>query len=125
VLLSRPVGLLDLGEDVSAALGVPPTRTRIVAVLAGVVLVAIATATAGPIAFVALAAPHVGRRLTGTSGAALAPSACAGAFLLASSDVIAQHAFGERSFPVGVVTIAVGGLYLVTLLVRESRKGSL
>ncbi|SKB09468.1 FecCD family ABC transporter permease [Aeromicrobium choanae] len=125
VLLSRPLGLLDLGEDSSAALGVPPGRTRLIAVLTGVLLVAIATAAAGPIAFVALAAPHVGRRVAGTSGASMAPAACAGAFLLASADLVAQHAIPDRSLPVGVVTIALGGLYLVSLLVRESRKGTL
>lgn len=74
VWLSRPVGLLELGEDTSAALGSAPARTRLLAIVAGVALVAIATAATGPIAFVALAAPHVGRRVTGASGSALVAS---------------------------------------------------
>ncbi|RQN10219.1 iron-enterobactin ABC transporter permease [Aeromicrobium camelliae] len=125
VLLSRRLTLLDLGEDLSGALGADPLRTRTVAVLAGVLLIAIVTAAAGPIAFVALAAPHIGRRLAGMAGVALVPAACTGAFLLALSDFVAQHALPGRMLPVGVVTVAVGGLYLITLIVRENRKGVL
>ncbi|WP_155989237.1 iron chelate uptake ABC transporter family permease subunit [Nocardiopsis sp. CNT312] len=125
VLLERRLGLLDLGEDMSASLGERASRTRLLAIGAGVLLIAIATAAAGPITFVALAAPHVGRRLAGSTGASLAPAACAGAFILSSADLAAQHAVPDKSFPVGVATVAVGGLYLITLLVRENRKGTL
>ncbi|MEU8899417.1 iron chelate uptake ABC transporter family permease subunit [Nocardia sp. NPDC048505] len=121
----RALPVLDLGEDVAAALGVDPARRRLALVLGGVVLVAVATAAAGPIAFVALAAPHIGRRLAGASGTALAPAAAAGALILASADLVAQHAVPGHAYPVGVVTVAVGGLYLLTLLVRENRKGAL
>ncbi|MFA3875747.1 FecCD family ABC transporter permease [Streptomyces sp. MMCC 100] len=123
--LQRALPLFDLGEDVATALGVRPARLRLLLVLGGVVLVAVVTAAAGPISFVALAAPHVGRRLAGASGTALAPAACAGALILASADLVAQHAVPGVSLPVGVVTVAVGGLYLLTLLVRENRKGTL
>ncbi|MEV2275282.1 iron chelate uptake ABC transporter family permease subunit [Nocardiopsis sp. NPDC049922] len=125
VLLQRRLGLHDLGEDLSASLGVRASHTRLMAVVAGVLLVAVVIAAAGPIAFVALAAPHVGRGLAGSTGASLAPAACAGALILASADLAAQHAVPGHSFPVGVATVAVGGLYLVTLLVRENRKGTL
>ncbi|KOX07929.1 hypothetical protein ADL05_28050 [Nocardiopsis sp. NRRL B-16309] len=123
--LGRRLGLLDLGEDVSASLGASPSHTRLGAVVAGVVLVAVVTAAAGPIAFVALAAPHIGRRLAGSTGVSLGPAACAGALMLASADLAAQHAVPEHSFPVGVATVAVGGVYLVTLLIHENRKGTL
>lgn len=123
--LQRALPLFDLGEDTATALGVRPGRLRLLLVLGGVVLVAIVTAAAGPISFVALAAPHVGRRLAGASGTALLPAACAGALILASADLAAQHAVPGLSLPVGVVTVAIGGLYLLTLLVRENRKGTL
>lgn len=125
LVLGRRLGLLDLGEDVSAALGVPPQRTRLLAIVSGVLLIAIVTSAAGPITFVALAAPHIGRRLAGSVGTALAPSACAGALVLASADLAAQHAVPGHSYPVGLVTVAVGGIYLITLIVRENRKGTL
>ncbi|RCG20441.1 iron-enterobactin ABC transporter permease [Streptomyces reniochalinae] len=123
--LQRALPVFDLGEDTAAALGVRPARLRLLLVLGGVVLVAVVTAAAGPIAFVALAAPHVGRRLAGTYGTALLPAACAGALILSSADLVAQHAVPGHAFPVGVVTVAVGGVYLLSLLVRENRKGTL
>lgn len=124
-LLSRRLNMLDLGDDVSASLGPDPSHTRLMAVIAGVVLVAVVTAAAGPIAFVALAAPHIGRRLAGSTGASLVPAACTGALVLASADLAAQHAVPGHSYPVGVATVVVGGAYLATLLVRENRKGTL
>jgi len=123
--LGRRLRLLDLGDDASAALGASPGRTRLLAIAAGVVLIAITTASAGPIAFVALAAPHIGRRLAGAAGTALAPSACAGALVLASADLAGQHAIPGHSYPVGLVTVAVGGIYLITLIAHENRKGTL
>lgn len=124
ITLSRRLDLLEMGEDTSASLGVSPQGTRILAVVAGVVLVALVTSAAGPIAFVALAAPHIGRRLAAASGTALLPAACAGAFLLASADLAAQHLIPGHSYPVGVVTVAIGGLYLIALLIRENRKAA-
>lgn len=125
VLLSRRLDLYEMGEDTSRALGVSPAVTRNWAVVAGVALVAMVTAAAGPIAFVALAAPHIGRRLAASSGAGLLPALCAGGFLLASADLLAEHGIPGHSYPVGVVTVAIGGLYLIALLIRENRKAAL
>ncbi|MEQ3552135.1 iron chelate uptake ABC transporter family permease subunit [Pseudonocardia nematodicida] len=125
LLLGQRLDLLDMGEDTSSALGGRPARTRLYAVGAGVLLVALVTAAAGPIAFVALAAPHIGRRLTAGTGNALIPAACSGAFLLAAADLAAQHLVPGRTYPVGVVTVVGGGLYLMTLIVRENRRATL
>jgi ABC-type enterobactin transport system permease subunit len=125
LLLGRRLDLLDMGEDTSSALGGQPARTRLYAIGVGVLLVALVTASAGPIAFVALAAPHIGRRLAGSSGNALIPAACAGALLLGAADLAAQHLVPGESYPVGVVTVVGGGLYLMTLIVRENRKAAL
>ena len=62
---ARPAG--D-GRRRGPALGVRADRTRIVVVMLAVALAAGATATAGPIAFVALAAPQLAKRLTGSVG---------------------------------------------------------
>ncbi|CAB4916355.1 unannotated protein [freshwater metagenome] len=91
-------------------------------VILGVALTALVTAAAGPISFVALAAPQLARRLTGTSSVAMVPAACMGALLLIVSDVAAQRVFAPTQLPVGVVTVCVGGAYFVWLLAREGRK---
>jgi iron complex transport system permease protein len=116
----RPLSLLELGDDAASALGVRPQRTRAAVMLVGVALSASVTATAGPIGFIALAAPQLSRRLTGAAGPQPFTAAVMGALLLVSSDWVAQHAFAVQ-VPVGVVTVSIGGLYLLWLLYREAR----
>jgi iron complex transport system permease protein len=116
------LSILELGEDAAAALGVRVEATRLAYLGIGVGLVAVATAAAGPISFVALAAPQLAQRLTRTPGIALVPSAAMGACLLMVSDFLAQRAFAPTQLPVGVVTVSVGGIYFVWLLVRQARR---
>lgn len=116
------LALLEMGEDAAAALGVRVEPVRLAYLVIGVALTAVATAAAGPVSFVALAAPQLAQRLTRTPGIALVPSAAMGAFLLMLSDWLAQRAFAPTQLPVGVVTVSVGGIYFVWLLVRQARR---
>jgi iron complex transport system permease protein len=114
--------VLQMGDDAAGALGVRPDHARIAYLLLAVALVALACAAAGPVSFVALAAPQLARRLTAGPGVALVPSATMGAAVLLASDLTAQHLFGASELPVGAVTVSLGGLYLVYLLVTQSRR---
>jgi iron complex transport system permease protein len=98
-------------------------RTRLVLLVAAVLLTAAATAAAGPVGFVALTAPQLARRLTRSPGPNIAASMCMGAALLVTADWISQRAFGADQLPVGVVTGVVGGVYLLWLLVSERKAG--
>ncbi|MGV9192778.1 FecCD family ABC transporter permease [Microbacterium sp. MC2] len=113
---------LELGDEIAALQGLPVERTKTVMIALGIALTAIVAAVAGPIAFVALAAPQVARRLSRTS-ASVDPvtSALTGAALLTLADLIAQHALPGTAIPVGAVTVCIGGLYLVWLLARETK----
>lgn len=121
--LGRGLRMLELGDDTARALGVPAERVRVGAVAVGVALAAIATASAGPIVFVALTAPQVTRRLTTAPGPNIVPTALTGALLLSASDLIAQRILASAQLPVGVFTGVLGGIYLAWLLSREWRKG--
>lgn len=112
---------LDLGDDVAAATGARPALVRSTALLLGVGLVSIATAVVGPIAFVALAAPQIARRLARTPYLSLTLAALVGALLLLASDVIAQHLL-PVVLPAGVVTVTLGGMYLVVTIIQEIRR---
>ena len=116
------LALLEMGEDAGAALGVRVEATRLAYLIIGVGLTAVATAAAGPIFFVALAAPQLAKRLTRTPGVAMVPAAVMGAFLMMVSDWLAQVAFAPTQLPVGVVTVSVGGIYFVWLLTRQARR---
>lgn len=122
VALGPQLPILQLGDDAAGALGVHPERARLAYLVAAVALVALACAAAGPITFIALAAPQLARRLTASAGVGLMPSAAMGAVLLLGSDVIAQHLFGGNELPVGAVTVSLGGAYLIYLLVTQARK---
>ena len=121
-LLVRRMRLLEMGDDSACALGVSVERSRLMLMLTGVILTAAATALAGPISFIALVAPHIARRLSGTSRWSLLQSALCGATLLLAADLCAQHLFMPYQLPVGVVTVSLGGIYLIALLIQESRK---
>lgn len=120
-LLVRPMHQAALGDDVAVASGVDLGRLRVLLVLVGVGLSATVTALAGPIVFIALSAPQIGRRLAREAGVPLWPAALTGAVLLTASDLLAQCILTPQSLPVGVVTTAVGGLYLLWLLTKEIR----
>lgn len=122
-MYGRPLRMLEMGDDAAYALGVPVERTRVVLMGSGVVLIAVATAAAGPIAFVALSAPQLARRLTRSPGPNLAAAGVMGAALLLIADWVATTAFGERRLPVGVMTGVLGGCYLLWLLVTERKAG--
>jgi iron complex transport system permease protein len=120
---SRRLALLGMGDDTAKALGVRVERTRGVLIAVGVLLTGAAVAGAGPITFVALAAPQLARRLTRGSAPGLLPAALLGAVLLAASDLLAQRLFAPDQLPVGIMTGAIGGLYLAWLLASEWRRG--
>lgn len=120
--MARPMRQLELGDDAARALGVRAEPTRLALMVLGVALTATVTATAGPIGFVALAAPQLARRITGAAGVSLLSSAAMGALVLVSADYLAQRAFAPTQLPVGIVTISLGGLYFVWLLLREARR---
>lgn len=120
VLLARPMKLLQIGIPFAAALGRHVRRVQMLAVVVGVGLIALATATVGPISFIALAAPQIARRLARADGLALGTSAGVGALLL-SADLIAQSIHPDTPLPVGLVTVSIGGMYFLCLLLREKR----
>lgn len=115
-LISRPALALDLGDDTATGLGVNVTRTRVGMLALGVTLAAVAVASAGPIGFLALAAPQLARRLARTAGISFAPSIAMGALLLSLADIAAQRLLSPFQIPVGLVSAAMGGLYLLWLL---------
>ncbi|MGW3347320.1 iron chelate uptake ABC transporter family permease subunit [Nonomuraea rubra] len=108
--------------DQALAPGVRLSRLRPLLVLAGVGCTATVTAVAGPIVFIALAAPQIGRLLTRAPGVALVPAALSGAVLLLAADLAAQLLLAPVALPVGVVTTVIGGCYLAALLARRSNR---
>ncbi|WP_040790534.1 FecCD family ABC transporter permease [Nocardia paucivorans] len=121
---AHTLAALRLGADTTRVLGVRLHRRQALLIGAAVVGVSVATATAGPIAFVGLLAPQLARRLLRTPGEPLIGSALLGAIVMVGADLIARNLFPVE-LPVGIVTAAIGGPFLLLLLVHINRKATL
>nr|WP_157694075.1 iron chelate uptake ABC transporter family permease subunit [Neisseria chenwenguii] len=89
--------------------------------LAATILATAAVVAAGPIAFIALAAPHLTRKIFKSSRPLILPTALVGASLLLFSDLLARFLPMQSALPVGVFTAGVGGLYLLYLIFSERK----
>ena len=75
MLLDRPLRTLELGDDAATALGARVEVCRLGLIGVSIVLVAFATAAAGPIMFVALIAGPIARRLLGPASGGIIAAA--------------------------------------------------
>ncbi|WP_028067307.1 FecCD family ABC transporter permease [Solirubrobacter soli] len=121
---ARSLKALELGDDAAHGLGLPVERARAALVALAVGLVAATTTAIGPVAFVALAAPQIAKRVLRTAEPSLIGAAVTGALIVQASDLVAQRLVPGTPLPVGVVTGAVGGVYLVSLLAAQWRRSA-
>lgn len=125
-LLAPGLRRLELGDDVAVTHGAHVDATRLALIVVGVATTALVTAAAGPLSFIALIAPQVARRLTRSPGVSLLAAASVGALLLCAAYLVSALVPAEyASVPVGLVTVCLGGVYLIWLLIRESRRSGL
>ena len=116
VACARWLPLTQMGAPTAASLGVQTSTVRTLTVFTAVLLTAVTCAFVGPISFIALCAPAIARPLLGHGAIGVGTSAAIGAALLAAADLVAQFAIPGISVPVGVVTGAIGALFLLWLL---------
>lgn len=121
LLLTFALGALQLSDDTARALGLRVNGARSALLFLAVGLASVATASAGPIAFVALVTPQIAMRLARTARPPLIASAVLGATLVVLADLIARTAFGTTELPVGIVTAVLGAPYLLFLIARKNR----
>jgi iron complex transport system permease protein len=123
VPLAPRLATLSLGPEIARSLGLRPLPAVTALLVISVVMVSAATAVAGPVAFVALVAPHLARMSSRTPTSPLLASATIGALVVVASDLVARTVLAPIILPVGAVTAAVGAPFLLWLLVR-TRKAS-
>ena len=118
---AKGLDLLLFGEDYAALSGAPVRRIRARAMISACLLTGATTAFCGPLGFVGIVAPHIVRRLTGTSRHArvLPLSMIAGGILTLIADLLSQAA--RVPLPVGSTLALIGiPLILMILLPRKS-----
>ena len=118
---SKRLSLMELGDDLAKQLGINLKRTRLISIIAAIILTAAATAVAGPIAFVALAAPQLAKRIIHSPNLVLLASTLMGAILVAGADLLTLRITLNLNLPIGLVTGLLGATYLIWLLKYQSR----
>ncbi|MEU8268557.1 iron chelate uptake ABC transporter family permease subunit [Sphaerisporangium sp. NPDC049002] len=112
--VTRPLNALVLGEQIAQVLGGRVARTRAAVLVLVTVLAGVATAVAGPIAFVGLIVPHLARRpAAGSIPWLMVYTILLGPILLLASDVAARVLLPTGEVPVAVVTAFLGGPVLI------------
>lgn len=124
LFFGKRLEMLELGEQAATSLGVDTNKTRVILIVCSVLILALATAATGPIAFVAFLSGPIAKRLVGVGFSNILPAGLIGVILVLASDLIGQFAFVAR-YPVGVITGIIGAPYLIYLLIRINRKGDL
>ncbi|SQC30070.1 Probable siderophore transport system permease protein yfiZ precursor [Rothia kristinae] len=113
------LNLLALGETVARSLGLATTRWRVLGLLSVALLGGAATAAAGPVAFVGLAAPHIVRAVVGPDYRLVVPyAALLGAALALAVDVLGRIIARPGELQMGIVMALVGVPFFVILIRR-------
>ncbi|MFF5173120.1 FecCD family ABC transporter permease [Micromonospora sp. NPDC000089] len=113
-----------LDDDTARGIGLRPVARRIGLAGAGVLAAAAVTAQVGAVDFVALVAPQVARRLVRAERPPLLCAALLGALLLVLADLAGRRLFAPTQLPAGVLTAAIGGPYLIFVLLRTRGRRS-
>lgn len=122
---AKRLDALLLGEDVATSLGTDVRGLARRVLVLNTLMVAVATAFVGVIAFVGLVVPHVLRLWRSSSHAFLLPaSALLGASFALFVDVAARTVIAPAELPVGVLTSVVGAPVFLILLLRAQRNAT-
>ncbi|ANP46479.1 FecCD family ABC transporter permease [Candidatus Viadribacter manganicus] len=121
---SRGLQALTLGEESAAAIGANLSSTRTLVVLGAAACTGGATAVAGIIGFVGIAAPHLVRAIAGHDPARiLAPSAFAGGALLVCADISVRLLPTDTELKLGVAAALIGGPAFALIAARLGSRG--
>jgi len=119
----KPLNALLLGDQYARTVGVNTKSLQVVVIVIAGFLIAIATAFAGPIAFVGLAVPHLARAFFQTSNhRTILPAVIIfGGGLTLLCNLIAKLPGFDTSLPINAVTSIIGAPVVIWIIVRRGR----
>jgi iron complex transport system permease protein len=121
---ARGLQALTLGEEAAQSIGANMKHTRALVVLGAAACAGGATAVAGVIGFVGIAAPHLVRVFVGHDPARiLLPSALAGGALLVCADVAVRVLPTDTELKLGVAAALLGGPIFALIAARLAARG--
>lgn len=119
----KDLNALMLGEDDAAFIGFDPDKMVVRLLVLNTLIVSVATAMVGVIAFVGLIVPHMMRLLRSSDYRFLLPaSALFGAMLMEVVDVVARLVIRPAELPVGIITALIGAPVFLWILLAYRRR---
>jgi len=125
LVLTPQLNVAGLSDAEAQSLGVRIHRLRWVGLLIASLVTASVVAISGPIGFIGLICPHLGRLIVGHDARRLLPLAAAvGGALLAIADALSRAMIPVVKTwpPVGVLTGLIGGPFFLYLLYRQRNR---
>lgn len=123
-LSCKPLNLLLLGEERAMSLGLSVTVVRCYLILSASLLAGSITAFCGPIAFLGVAVPHLGRSLFRTQDHRLLVPVVTllGAILALVANSIAQVPGSQTVLPLNAVMALLGAPVLIWLMLKQGKQ---
>ncbi|OOB80153.1 MAG: hypothetical protein BEN19_06430 [Epulopiscium sp. Nuni2H_MBin003] len=117
----KKCNVLGLGDHNAHSLGINVDQTRLIISVVAVFLAIIPTMYIGPISFVGLIVPHIGRKLVGNNHKYLILySGLLGGFLLLFADVISRSIIYPIEIPLDIIMALIGAPFFLYMI----RKGN-
>lgn len=123
--IARDLNALSLGQDLGRALGTRMIKAHALTLLAVTLLCGTSVAMAGPLGFVGLVVPHIGRAVCGPDlRPLLSFAAMIGPIILLAADIVGRVVLPPGEIEAGIITALIGGPLFVWI-VRRIRLGQL
>jgi iron complex transport system permease protein len=120
---SREMDIMTFGDEQAYAIGVDIRKMKKLLIGAAAFLTGTAVCFTGVIGFIDLIAPHVVRKIFGSSHRLVLPmSALFGGAFMAVADLVSRTVLSPREIPVGSVTALIGAPFFAYVFFRKDRK---
>jgi iron complex transport system permease protein len=120
-LFSRSLNLISMGEEEALILGVEVKRVKAGVYLIASLITGAVVSVSGPIAYIGLICPHLGRMMFGSDNRILFPAVFLfGAIFTLLADTLARTVLSPAELPVGVITALIGAPLFIYLARRRS-----
>lgn len=126
LFISKNLNALLMGEEFAKSIGINIMGSRLLIILSTGVLAATVTAYCGPIGFIGIVVPHLGRMLFKTTNHLwLIPIVMImGASLLLLADILSQLLAGDLALPINSITALIGIPIVIWILLSRKRISS-
>ncbi len=120
--LSHSLNLMGMGELDAMILGIEVGRVKTAVYVVASLITGAAVSVSGPIAYIGLICPHIGRMMFGSDNRILFPTVFLfGAIFTLIADTLARTILSPTELPVGIVSALCGAPLFIYLLRRKAR----